>query len=110
MKTVADAALEMLKVTDSLRFGTELLAVRIGIDTGPAVAGVIVTSKFSYDLWGDSVDTASRMESHGESGRIHVTSAVRDGLVETHRSSERGIIQIRSRGKMMTWYLEGPIE
>jgi adenylate cyclase len=103
----ADAALEMLDVTAGLEYGGVPLSVRIGIDTGPVVAAVIGTSKFSYDLWGDSVNTASRMESHGEAGRIHVTKAVADGLERTHVLEPRGVIDVKSKGPMETFFLEG---
>lgn len=103
----ADAALEMLDVTAGLEYGGIPLSVRIGIDTGPVVAAVIGTSKFSYDLWGDSVNTASRMESHGEAGRIHVTKAVADGLSHTYALEPRGIIEVKSKGPMETFFLDG---
>jgi class 3 adenylate cyclase len=83
------------------------LAVRIGIDTGPVVAGVIGTSKFSYDLWGDTVNTASRMESHGIAGRIQVTERTYQRLRDGYRFQRRGPIQVRGMGEMVTWFLLG---
>lgn len=82
------------------------LSLRIGMHAGPAVAGVIGTRKFSYDLWGDTVNTASRMESHGEPGRIHVTDAVRVRLAERYRFEPRGLQQIKGKGPMETFFLE----
>jgi class 3 adenylate cyclase len=86
------------------------LAVRIGIDTGPVVAGVIGTSKFSYDLWGDTVNTASRMESQGVVGCIQVTERTYRRLRGRYRFERRGPIQVRGKGELVTWFLLGRIE
>jgi class 3 adenylate cyclase len=83
------------------------LAVRIGIDTGPVVAGVIGTSRFSYDLWGDTVNTASRMESHGVPGCIQVTARTRERLQDHYRFEQRGPIQVKGKGTIVTYFLEG---
>jgi class 3 adenylate cyclase len=83
------------------------LAVRIGIDTGPVEAGVIGTSKFSYDLWGDTVNTASRMESHGVAGRIQVTARTYERLRDGYRFQHRGPIPVRGMGEMVTYFLVG---
>jgi class 3 adenylate cyclase len=81
------------------------LQLRIGIDTGPVAAGVIGTSKFSYDLWGDTVNTASRMESHGIPGCIQVTERTYQRLREGYRFQRRGPIQVRGMGEMVTYFL-----
>ena len=83
------------------------LAVRIGIDTGPVEAGVIGTSKFSYDLWGDTVNTASRMESHGVPGCIQVTARTYQRLQAGYRFQRRGPIPVRGMGEMVTYFLLG---
>jgi class 3 adenylate cyclase len=83
------------------------LAVRIGIDTGPVEAGVIGTSKFSYDLWGDTVNTASRMESHGVAGCIQVTERTYQRLRDGYRFQRRGPIPVRGKGEMVTYFLVG---
>jgi class 3 adenylate cyclase len=83
------------------------LAVRIGIDTGPVEAGVIGTTKFSYDLWGDTVNTASRMESHGIPGCIQVTARTYQRLRDGYRLERRGPIPVRGMGEMVTWFLVG---
>jgi class 3 adenylate cyclase len=81
------------------------LQVRIGIDTGPVEAGVIGTSKFSYDLWGDTVNTASRMESHGVAGCIQVTTRTYQRLRDSYRFQQRGPIPVRGMGEMVTYLL-----
>jgi class 3 adenylate cyclase len=83
------------------------LQVRIGIDTGPVVAGVIGRSKFIYDLWGDTVNTASRMESSGEPGAIHVTDRVRTALEPRFRFQRRSGTEVKGKGLMATYLLEG---
>jgi class 3 adenylate cyclase len=86
------------------------LAVRIGIDTGPVVAGVIGTSKFSYDLWGDTVNTASRMESQGVVGCIQVTERTYRRLRDRYHFERRGPVQVKGKGELVTWFLLGRIE
>jgi class 3 adenylate cyclase len=86
------------------------LAVRIGIDTGPVVAGVIGTTKFSYDLWGDTVNTASRMESHGVVGCIQVTERTYRRLRDRYHFERRGPVQVKGKGELVTWFLVGRIE
>jgi len=81
--------------------------VRIGINTGSVVAGVIGTKKFSYDLWGDTVNIASRMESQGQVGKIQVTAATYDRLKQRYHLEERGLIQVKGRGEMLTYWLLG---
>jgi class 3 adenylate cyclase len=83
------------------------LQVRIGIDTGQVVAGVIGRSKFIYDLWGDTVNTASRMESSGEPGAIHVTDRVRTALEPRFRFQRRSGTEVKGKGLMATYLLEG---
>ena len=83
------------------------LQVRIGIDTGPVVAGVIGTSKFSYDLWGDTVNTASRMESDGVAGCIHVTARTYQRLKHGYRFEKRGPIDVKGKGELVTYFLLG---
>jgi class 3 adenylate cyclase len=107
-EAVAEMALAMrAEVARRTDPGGRPLKVRIGIDTGPVEAGVIGTSKFSYDLWGDTVNTASRMESHGVAGCIQVTERTYRRLRDGYRFQRRGPIQVRGMGEMVTYFLVG---
>jgi class 3 adenylate cyclase len=81
------------------------LQVRIGIDTGPVVAGVIGRAKFIYDLWGDTVNTASRMESHALPGTIQVTARVYERLRDRYEFRERGTIDVKGKAPMRCYEL-----
>jgi class 3 adenylate cyclase len=81
------------------------ITIRIGMHRGPVVAGVIGTKKFIYDVWGDTVNVASRMESHGVPGRVQVTAAVVDRLQGAFDFEPRGAVEIKGKGRLQTWYL-----
>lgn len=104
----AHMALDMLDAMTGFNTQSNYkLNVRIGIDTGAVIAGVIGNRKFLYDLWGDVVNTASRMESHGVAGRIQVTDATRQRLGESFKFEERGMINVKGKGELRTWFLTG---
>ncbi len=109
-EAVADMALAMLRECDGRRAGANGLRLRIGVDTGPVVAGVIGRRKFIYDLWGDTVNTASRMESHGVPGSIQVTERVHQRLCNRYRFESREPIDVKGKGIMPAWILLGRLE
>ncbi len=105
-KRTAGFALEVLQTLENYRQRTgKQVEMRIGLHSGTVVAGIIGESKFAYDLWGDAVNTASRMESHGEAGKIHVSNDFRNLLHDSFRFIERGEIEVKGKGKMKTWFL-----
>jgi class 3 adenylate cyclase len=107
---VAELALELLAVAAHRRFPDGApVRLRVGIGSGPVVAGVIGRRRFSYDLWGDTVNTASRMETTGVPGCVQVTQRTRDLLGERYRFQERGQIEVKGKGRMTTYLLAGRV-
>jgi class 3 adenylate cyclase len=107
---VAEMALSMLDATDAAGLGINTrLQLRIGIHTGgPIVAGVLGTHKIAYDVWGDAVNTAKRMETYGLPGRVHVSAATREALGNAFRFEPRGPIDVKGKGPMDTYFLFWP--
>lgn len=105
-QAAAHMASEMHKAVEqfSRQSGYDL-QMRIGICSGPAIAGIIGRNKFIYDLWGDTVNTASRMESHGVAGRTQIAAATHERLRGQFRCEDRGTIEIRGKGPMQTFLL-----
>ena len=105
-QAVASMALEMQNAIAKFNQRNNLdLTIRIGIHTGAVVAGVIGLQKFSYDLWGDTVNIASRMESHGLPGKIQVTQETYNRLQDEFILETRGEISVKGRGAMTTYLL-----
>ena len=108
VERVAEFALGMAATIENLPLvQSHPILFRIGIDCGPIVAGVIGTKRTIYDVWGDTVNMASRMESLGVAGRIQVTPAVRDRLRDRYAFEERGTIEVKGKGQMPTYFLLG---
>ncbi|MBE9228685.1 PAS domain-containing protein [Phormidium sp. LEGE 05292] len=110
-EAIADLALTMLNIMQQFRLSIdEELQIRIGINTGVVVAGVIGKKKFIYDLWGDAVNVASRMESHGIPGYIQVTEATYQLLKHKYLFEKRDQIHVKGKGIMTTYFLIGKKE
>jgi adenylate cyclase len=107
-RALALMALDMLEaMRSSDDVGHLGLELRVGINSGPVVAGVIGRKRFLYDLWGDAVNTASRMESHGTPGRIQITRATYELLADEFECEPRGTILVKGKGEMEVWYVLG---
>jgi guanylate cyclase len=105
---LAGVALEMMSHVDRHRPAHAVrLRFRLGMNSGAAVAGVIGRRKFHYDLWGDAVNTASRMESHGVPGKIQIARPTYDLINDDFVCVPRGSIEVKGKGQMETWFLEG---
>jgi adenylate cyclase len=107
-EAIASMAIDIQAAIAKIRTkGDQPLSIRIGINTGPVEAGVIGTKKFTYDLWGDTVNIASRMESLGVPGGIQVTVATYERLRDKYIFEERGLLQVKGKGDMTTYLLLG---
>lgn len=100
-------ALEMQELVKTKQYQGHTLTVRIGINSGSVVAGVIGTNKFTYDLWGDAVNTASRMESHSSAGIIQITNATYELIHDQFICEPHGEIDVKGKGAMAVWYVLG---
>jgi len=107
-QALADMALDICVYASShAPLNGKPMQFRVGINSGPLVAGVVGKKKFQYDVWGDTVNTASRMESHGVAGKIQITDATRELLKDEFACEKRGVLNIKGKGAMETWFLVG---
>jgi guanylate cyclase len=104
-RALCELAVDLQEHLASTSFRGRSLQMRIGIASGPVTAGIIGRRKFSYDLWGDTVNLASRMETMGSPGRIQVPAATRALAAEGFLWEERGVVEVKGRGPVETWYL-----
>jgi adenylate cyclase len=104
---ICDLALELQDHLKAHDVAGRRLEMRIGIASGPVMAGIIGRRRFSYDLWGDTVNLASRMESTGTPGRIQMTESTRQLVQHAFLCEQRGVVDVKGRGPMETWYLVG---
>lgn len=108
-EAVAEMALDMQEAIAQFHWPDgQPLRLRIGLNSGgPVVAAVIGTKKFAYDVWGNTVNLACRMETHGEPGRVHITAATYERLQNKYQFEERGAIKVKGNGEMVTYWLIG---
>ncbi len=107
-QALAHMALDMLEFSNNLPTQNgNSITFRIGINSGPLIAGVIGKKKFHYDVWGDTVNTASRMESQGAAGKIQITAQTKDILQSEFVCEKRGKLDVKGKGEMETWFLVG---
>jgi adenylate cyclase len=104
---LVDLALDMHAAVAGTRFGGRQLAFRIGINSGPVVAGIIGRKKFTYDLWGESVNLASRMESHGRARCIQITRSTYELIKDAFYCEAMGLIEVKGAGQMEVWHVLG---
>ena len=104
---LVDLALDIQAAVAQRLFGGRRLSFRIGINSGPVVAGVIGRKKFIYDLWGEAVNLASRMESQGRSRIIQITRSTHELIKDTFDCEARGTIEVKGAGPIEVWHVIG---
>ena len=109
---VVNAALEIQQFMQgyydkSISEGKVPFEIRIGIHTGPVVAGIVGVKKFAYDIWGDTVNIASRMESSGEAGKVNISGATYASIKDQFRCLHRGKVEAKNKGMIDMYFVEG---
>jgi class 3 adenylate cyclase len=109
---VVTAALQIQRymeeqVEERRKKGKEAFEIRIGIHTGPVVAGIVGVKKFAYDVWGDTVNIASRMESSGEAGKVNISGETYEMVKDVFRCCHRGKIKAKNKGEINMYFVEG---
>jgi class 3 adenylate cyclase len=104
---VAQAALDMLDYVAAREGGPASWHLRVGIHAGPVFAGLVGQSRFAYDVWGDTVNVASRLETTSEPGRIHVSAEVARALGDAYALEPRGLVDLKGKGRTETFFLVG---
>ena len=107
VRRIGRLALDMLEVAKQEKLSGQTLRMRVGIHYGPVVAGVIGDRRMTYDMWGDTVNYAARLESYGIPGRIHVSQPYRDAALESFDFERHGVLDIKGFGERETWFLTG---
>ncbi len=108
---MVEAAFEIAQVMEDMKTnpqpGIVSFDVRIGINTGPVVAGVVGLNKFAYDIWGDTVNVASRMETMSEPGRINISENTYKLIKDVYDCESRGKVEVKNKGKMEMYFVNG---
>jgi class 3 adenylate cyclase len=107
-KEVVEAALEMVGIMDQMKDSdTEFIHfdMRVGVHTGPVVAGIVGTKKWQYDIWGDTVNIASGMEANSISGKVNISESTYDQVKNAFKTEYRGKIKIKNRGPMKMYFV-----
>jgi adenylate cyclase len=102
----ANAAVEILAFVTKRKAEGALFEIRAGLNSGPVIAGIVGVKKFVYDIWGDTVNTAARMETNSEAGRINISASTFSSLTQHFHCTYRGKIDAKNKGKIDMYYLE----